>query len=208
VVGEPGELVIRQPIPSMPEFFWGDPSGARYRASYFEQYSGFWTHGDRVCFDTDGSCVVLGRSDATLNRGGVRMGTAEFYSVLDSQSGIADSLVIDTSSAETPGGDLILLLEPAEGAEIDEAMIAEICSALRNSLSPRHVPDEIVVVDRLPHTRNGKRIEVPVKRMFCGLPLAQAIDPGAVDDIKAVEAIWAAALQWRSQRGLANPDVG
>lgn len=201
VVGETGELVIRQPIPSMPVFFWGDEDGARYRGSYFETFPGCWRHGDWVRFDPDGSCVVFGRSDATLNRGGVRMGTSDFYGVLDAMPSVADALVLDTTSAEMPAGRLVVVVQPAEGVVADDAFEREIREALRSSLSPRHNPDDIVAVERLAHTLNGKRLEVPAKRLFMGASLSQSVDPSAVDDPGALELLAEAASAWRAAQG-------
>jgi acetoacetyl-CoA synthetase len=201
VVGATGELVVCQPIPSMPLFFWGDPTGDRYRASYFETYPGCWRHGDWVEFDEDGSCVVFGRSDATLNRGGVRMGTGDFYGVLDTLPTVADALVLDTTSADDPEGRLVLVLQPAAGVNVDGPVIGNIRTALRTSLSPRHDPDDIVIVERLPHTINGKRLEVPAKRLFQGVPIEQAVDVSAVDDAQALALLAQAARDWRNKIG-------
>jgi acetoacetyl-CoA synthetase len=190
----------------MPIFFWGDEGGERYRQSYFETYPGYWRHGDWVEFDVDGSCVVLGRSDATLNRGGVRMGTGDFYSVLDALPGVADALVVDTTSAEEPEGRLVVVIQPTTGCQVDSHLIEEIRTALRTSLSPRHVPDDIVVVGRLPHTLNGKRLEIPAKRLLQGVPVMQAVDVSAVDDASALELLVAAAAEWRARTGRASTD--
>ena len=198
VVGATGELVIRQPIPSMPVRFWGDDDGERYRSSYFDVYPGYWRHGDWVRFDPDGSCVVFGRSDATLNRGGVRMGTGDFYSVLDAMASVADAIVVDTTSAETPDGRLVLIVQPADGVVADDTFAAAIRSALRTALSPRHNPDDIVVVERLAHTLNGKRLEVPAKRLFMGVSLDEAVDASAVDDPEALRMLADAATAWRA----------
>jgi len=196
VVGETGELVIRRPIPSMPTSFWGDPDGERYRASYFEHYPGQWRHGDWVRFDEDGSCVVYGRSDATLNRGGVRMGTGDFYGVLEDLPSVADCIVLDTTSSATPDGRLVLVVQPAAGVTADDEFTAGIRAALRTALSPRHNPDDIVVVERLGHTLNGKRLEVPAKRLFMGARLDEAVDPSAVDDPEALRILADAAARW------------
>jgi acetoacetyl-CoA synthetase len=198
LVGETGELVVRQPIPSMPVSFWGDEDGERYWSSYFDQYPGYWRHGDWVRFEPDGSCVVVGRSDATLNRAGVRMGTGDFYSVLEAMPTVADALVIDTTSAEQPDGRLVLIVQPADGVVANDEFSAVIRAALRGALSPRHNPDDIVVVDRLCHTLNGKRLEVPAKRLFMGARLEDASDPSAVDDRDALRMLADAAAEWRS----------
>lgn len=199
MVGAPGELVVRRPIPSMPVRFWGD-DGDRYRATYFERYLGLWCHGDWVEFADDRSCVVHGRSDATLNRGGVRMGSGDFYGVLEQSTDIADSLVLDTTSIDQPRGRLVLLLAPGPGAPPHEELVELARGLLRRALSPRHVPDDILTVDRLPRTLNGKRLEVPVKRLFQGAAEDQAVDPSAIDDVEAWEALVRVVEAWRSGR--------
>jgi acetoacetyl-CoA synthetase len=179
VTGEVGELVITRPMPSMPVGFWNDPGGERYRASYFAEYPGVWRHGDWIMFLPDGGCVIYGRSDATLNRGGVRMGTSEFYRVVERLPEIADSLVIDTGGLGRDGR-LILYVVLADGAELDDGLIGRIRSQLRSQLSPRHVPDEINQVPGIPRTLSGKKLEVPVRKILLGTPLAEAADPDAL----------------------------
>jgi acetoacetyl-CoA synthetase len=179
VTGEVGELVITQPMPSMPVGFWNDPGGERYSASYFAEYPGVWRHGDWIMFLPDGGCVIYGRSDATLNRGGVRMGTSEFYRVVERLPEIADSLVIDTGGLGRDGR-LILYVVLADGSELDDGVIARIRSQLRSQLSPRHVPDEINQVPGIPRTLSGKKLEVPVRKILLGTPLADAADPDAL----------------------------
>ncbi|MFD8594314.1 acetoacetate--CoA ligase [Kitasatospora sp. NPDC059646] len=166
VVGELGELVITEPMPSMPVGFWGDADGSRYRAAYFEEYPGVWRHGDWVRFAPEGHCVVAGRSDATLNRGGVRLGTAEFYAVVEDLPGIEDSLVVHLEDPEGGNGELLLFV--AGPAELDDALRTGIARALRSALSPRHVPDVIERVPAVPRNRTGKKLEVPVKRILLG----------------------------------------
>ena len=179
VTGEVGELVITQPMPSMPVGFWNDPGGERQRASYFAEYPGVWRHGDWIMFLPDGGCVIYGRSDATLNRGGVRMGTSEFYRVVERLPEIADSLVVDTGRLGRDGR-LILYVVPADGCELDDDLTARIRSQLRSELSPRHVPDEIHQVPGIPRTLSGKKLEVPVRKILLGTPLADAADPDAL----------------------------
>jgi acetoacetyl-CoA synthetase len=179
VTGEVGELVITRPMPSMPVGFWNDPGGERYRASYFADYPGVWRHGDWIEFLPDGGCVIYGRSDATLNRGGVRMGTSEFYRIVEALPEIADSLVIDTGKLGQEGR-LILYVVPAEGYQIDDDLAGRIRSALRSGLSPRHVPDEIHQVPGIPRTLSGKKLEVPVRKILLGTPVADAADPDAL----------------------------
>jgi acetoacetyl-CoA synthetase len=179
VTGEVGELVLTKPMPSMPVGFWGDDGGERYRASYFADFPGVWRHGDWVMMLPDGGCVIYGRSDATLNRGGVRMGTSEFYRVVERFDEVADSLVVDTGRLGAEGR-LILYLVPAAGCAVDEALAGRIRSALRSALSPRHVPDEIHQVPGIPRTLSGKKLEVPVRRILQGTPAAAAADPDAL----------------------------
>jgi len=179
VTGEVGELVLTAPMPSMPVGFWNDPDGARYRASYFSPYPGVWRHGDWITMLPDGGCVIFGRSDATLNRGGVRMGTSEFYRVVEQLPEVADSLVVDTGQLGAEGR-LILYLVLADGRDLDDALAGRIKAALRSALSPRHVPDEIHQVPGIPRTLSGKKLEVPVRKILLGTPAADAADPDAL----------------------------
>ena len=179
VTGEVGELVITAPMPSMPVAFWNDPTGERYRASYFGTYPGIWRHGDWITMLPDGGCVIYGRSDATLNRGGVRMGTSEFYRVVEQLPEVADSLVVDTGQLGTDGR-LILYLVLVPGAALDDELTARLRAALRSALSPRHVPDEIHQVPGIPRTLSGKKLEVPVRKILLGTPVADAADPDAL----------------------------
>jgi acetoacetyl-CoA synthetase len=182
VIGEVGELVLTQPMPSMPVGFWNDPGGERYRASYYADYPGVWRHGDWVMILPDGQfrgCVIYGRSDATLNRGGVRMGTSEFYRVVERFDEIADSLVVDTGRLGQEG-ELILFVVPADGHALDDELAGRIKAALRAELSPRHVPNEIRPVPGIPRTLSGKKLEVPVRKILLGTPAAEAADPQAL----------------------------
>jgi len=181
VTGEVGELVLTGPMPSMPVGFWNDPAGERYRASYFADYPGVWRHGDWLMIMPDGGCVIYGRSDATLNRGGVRMGTSEFYRVVEQLPGIADSLVVDTGQLGQDG-QLILYVVPADGHALDADLTARIRAALRSQLSPRHVPDQIHQVPGIPRTLSGKKLEVPVRKILTGTPVADAADPAALSN--------------------------
>jgi acetoacetyl-CoA synthetase len=188
VVGELGELVIRQPMPSMPVRFWNDPGDERYRSSYFDVYPGVWRHGDWVTMSERRSFVISGRSDATLNRGGVRLGTAEFYAVVEDLPQVADSLVVHLEDEQGGPGRLLLFVALREGVELDDALRAEIAGALRRDLSPRHVPDEIAVVPAVPRTLTGKKLETPIKRILRGSRPADVISPDAVSDFAAVSA--------------------
>jgi acetoacetyl-CoA synthetase len=183
VVGQVGELVITQPMPSMPVGFWNDPDGARYRESYFETYPGVWRHGDWIELLPDGGCIIYGRSDATLNRGGVRTGTSEFYRVVEGFDEIADSLVVDTGRLGAAGneqGRLILYVVPAAGVALDDDLTARLRAALRSQLSPRHIPDEIHQVPGIPRTLSGKKLEVPVRKILLGTEPERAADPNAL----------------------------
>ena len=179
VTGEVGELVLTAPMPSMPVGFWNDPDGNRYRASYFSPWPGVWRHGDWISMLPDGGCVIFGRSDATLNRGGVRMGTSEFYRVVEQLPEVADTLVVDTGQLGADGR-LILYLVLTEGAALDDDLAGRIKAVLRTALSPRHVPDEIHQVPGIPRTLSGKKLEVPVRRILLGTPVADAADPDAL----------------------------
>jgi len=174
-----GELVLTEPLPSMPLYFWNDPEGRRYRESYFEMFPGVWRHGDWIKITPRGTCVIYGRSDSTLNRGGVRMGTSEFYRLVEELPEIQDSLVIDTSQLGEEGR-LLLFVVPASGASLDESLKDRIRDKLRRELSPRHVPDEIHAVPEVPRTLNGKKLEVPVKRILAGTPLEKAASADAM----------------------------
>jgi acetoacetyl-CoA synthetase len=180
-VGELGELVITQPMPSMPLYLWNDPDGVRQQESYFEPWPGIWRHGDWITLGPDNSVVIHGRSDATLNRDGVRLGSSDFYGVVEALPEVAETLVV---GVEQPGGGyyLPLFVVPAAGHELDEALIAKIKSELRTKRTPRHVPDEIIAAPAIPHTLTGKRLEVPVKRMLQGIPLEKAANLAAVDN--------------------------
>jgi acetoacetyl-CoA synthetase len=179
LVGERGELVITQPMPSMPVGFWGDDDGSRYREAYFDTFGDVWRHGDWLTVTEHGSCIITGRSDATLNRGGVRMGTAEFYSAVDELDWVAASLVVHLEERDG-AGDLVLFVAPVEGEELDERRRHELASVLRERLSPRHVPDEMHEVGDVPRTLSGKKLEIPVKRLLQGEALDDVAAEGAL----------------------------
>lgn len=188
VVGELGELVIAEPMPSMPVGFWNDPDGARYRAAYFDVYPGVWRHGDWIRFTERGSCVVTGRSDATLNRGGVRLGTSELYAVVEDVDEVLDSLIVHLEDREGGSGELILFCVLREGLELDDDLRRRIARTLRDALSPRHVPDTIVAVPHVPRTMTGKKLEVPVKRILQGAPAEQVASRDALAEPDALDA--------------------
>ena len=186
VVDEVGELVITEPMPSMPVFLWGDEDNARYRSAYFDTYPGAWRHGDWVRFTARGSCVIYGRSDSTLNRGGVRIGTSELYRVVEDLDQVVDSLVVDTGRLGHDGH-CWLFVVLADGAVLDDDLRATIARRLRAELSPRHVPDEIVAVAEVPRTLNGKKLEVPVKRILLGEPWPTVVTPDGMANPSALE---------------------
>jgi acetoacetyl-CoA synthetase len=188
VIGELGELVITKPMPSMPVALWGDPDGERYRASYFDLYPGVWRQGDWIRFTQRRSCVLTGRSDATLNRGGVRLGTGEFYALVEELPEVTDSLVVHLEDLGGGAGELLLFVVPALGAEIDEQVRARIGDALRSELSPRHVPDSIVVVPAIPRTLTGEKLEAPVKRILRGEAAERVASRGSLADPTALDA--------------------
>lgn len=165
-IGQPGEMVITQPMPSMPVFFWGDEDDARYRESYFERFEGVWTHGDWIELTPRGSVVIYGRSDATLNRQGVRIGPAEIYEAVEGFEEVKDSLVVYLEKSDK----ILLFVRMETGAALTDALAGKIRAKLRASHSPRHVPDEIVVIDEIPYTKSGKKMETPVKRILTGAP--------------------------------------
>ncbi|QEU95823.1 acetoacetate--CoA ligase [Streptomyces kanamyceticus] len=179
---EVGELVVVNPMPSMPIHFWNDPDGTRYHDSYFDTYPGVWRHGDWITLTARGSVIIHGRSDSTLNRQGVRMGSADIYEAVERLPEIRESLVI---GVEQPDGGywMPLFVHLAPGATLDDALRDRIKLTIREQLSPRHVPDEVIEVPGVPHTLTGKRIEVPVKRLLQGTPLEKAVNPGSVDDL-------------------------
>jgi acetoacetyl-CoA synthetase len=198
VVGELGELVIRAPMPSMPVGFWNDPDGRRYRAAYFEQYRGIWRHGDWIMFTERGSCVITGRSDATLNRGGVRLGTGELYAVVEEFSEVIDSLIVHLEDREGGPGDLLLFVVMGPGHELDDEMRARIADGLRDALSPRHVPDAIEAVPAIPRTFTAKKLELPVKRILQGARPEEVASRDALAQPEALDAFVAIAARRRA----------
>ena len=182
VIGQVGELVVAAPMPSMPVAFWGDVDGARYRAAYFQEFPGVWRHGDWITITERGSCVITGRSDATLNRGGVRLGTAEFYSAVEGLDEVTDSVVVHIEDAAGGMGELLLFVVLAPGVTLDDRLRDRIFHELRTNLSPRHVPDAIYQVPAVPRTLSGKKLEVPIKRILTGTPAEEAVSRGALAD--------------------------
>jgi acetoacetyl-CoA synthetase len=187
VIDEVGELVVTEPMPSMPVRFWGDPDGSRYRASYFETYPGVWRHGDWIEITSRGTAVIYGRSDSTINRSGIRMGTSEIYRAVLGLDEIVDALVVDVPRPGTEGW-MPLFVVLREGAELDHDLRKEIARRVRTQCSPRHVPDELFQIAEVPRTLSGKVLEVPVKRILMGTPPEQAASRDSLAN--------AAALDW------------
>ena len=186
LINDMGELVITEPLPSMPLYFWNDLQGKRYRESYFDVYPGVWRHGDWVKITPNGSAVIYGRSDSTINRKGIRMGSSEIYRVVEAISEILDSLVV---GIERSGGNyympLFVVLKP--DVELDDALKAKIRNKIRISLSPHHVPDDIIAIAEIPRTLNGKKLEVPIKKLFLGVPLEHAISMDSMSNPQAMQ---------------------
>jgi acetoacetyl-CoA synthetase len=186
LVDEVGELVVTEPMPSMPVFFWGDEDGSRYRASYFEHYPGVWRHGDWIEITSRGTAIIYGRSDSTINRSGIRMGTSEIYrAVLDADE-VLDALVVDVPRPGTVGW-MPLFVVLREGAELDDDLRVEIDRRVRAQCSPRHVPDEVFQIAEVPRTLSGKVLEVPVKRILMGTPAEQAASRDSLANPEALD---------------------
>jgi len=186
VIDDVGELVITEPMPSMPIYFWNDPEGERYRESYFDVYPGVWRHGDWIKIKEDGSCVIYGRSDSTINRGGVRMGTSEIYSAVEKVDEVSDSLVVDVPR---DGGNsfMPLFVVLQEGVDLDDDLKGRIRSSIKDNASPRHVPNEIFAVSDIPKTLNGKKLEVPVKKILSGTPPEKAASKESLSNPKSLD---------------------
>ena len=191
--GELGELVVLQPMPSMPLRFWNDPDDRRLRESYFADYPGIWCHGDWIRFTARGSAVIEGRSDSTINRNGVRVGTSEIYRAVEELPGVADSLVIEVP-AKGSDSTVVLFIVLTPGTTFSTELEASIAQAIRSAVSPRHVPDRIEVIDAVPRTLNGKKLEIPVKRILAGVAVGDAVNLGSVAN--------PAALNYFVQKGI------
>ena len=199
VTDEVGEMVVLKPMPSMPIYFWNDKNFEKYTESYFEMYAGIWRHGDWLKISKTGACVILGRSDATLNRQGVRIGTAEIYRVLDTISELKDALIVNL---ELAGGRhfMPLFVTITEGVVFDEFLKQKINSALKKAYSPRHVPDEIYLVSDIPNTISGKKMEAPVKKILMGIPLSKAANLGAMRNPESLDFFVEFAKQFERER--------
>ena len=186
LIDEVGELVITEPMPSMPLYLWNDPDGERYRRSYFEMFPGTWRHGDWIEITSRGTAIIYGRSDSTINRSGIRMGTSEIYRAVASLPEITDALVVDIPKPGTEGW-MPLFVVLAEGAELDQELTAEIARRIRERCSPRHVPDRVYAVAEVPRTLSGKVLEVPVKRILMGTPPEQAASRDSLANPEALD---------------------
>jgi acetoacetyl-CoA synthetase len=197
IIDEVGELVLTEPLPSMPLFFWNDPEGTRYHDSYFDMYPGVWRHGDWIKITPRGSAIIYGRSDSTINRQGIRMGSSEIYRVVESLPEVLDSMIV---GIEQPGGKyyMPLFVVLREGVELDDALKARIKDALRKNISPHHVPDEILAIPEVPRTLSGKKLEVPVKKLFLGVPVEKAISVDAMSNPQYLQYFIEFANQKRS----------
>jgi len=186
VINEVGELVLTEPLPSMPLYFWNDPGNTRYQESYFDVYPGVWRHGDWIKITPRGTAIIYGRSDSTINRQGIRMGSSEIYRVVEALPEVLDSLIV---GVELPGGKyyLPLFVVLREGVELDDALKAKIKQQLRTNVSPHHVPDEIIAIEEVPRTLSGKKLEVPVKKLLMGMPIEKAISMDALNNPQAME---------------------
>lgn len=199
VVGEVGELVCTRPLPSMPLYFWGDADKERYRSSYFDMWPGIWRHGDWLRIDEDGGCAILGRSDATINRHGLRLGTAELYAAVERMAGVANTLVIDLQVGEGES-ELIMFVVPATGSDLDEALRLELVASIRSTLSPRFVPDHFVAAPGIPTTRSGKKQELPIKRLFEGHAVGSVFDTNSMVNPEVLPWYEQQAAVWRSSK--------
>jgi len=178
--------VVTEPMPSMPIYLWGDTDWKRYKESYFDKYPGVWRHGDWIKITSKGSCIIYGRSDATLKRHGVRMGTSEIYRVVEGIPEVADSVAVDLGDPSSSQG-LILFVSLKQGAVLDDALVERIRSKVKSDLSPRHVPDRVVQVPAVPRTLNGKKVEVPLKRILLGTDPDKAMNRGSLSDPESIE---------------------
>jgi acetoacetyl-CoA synthetase len=192
VIDQVGELVLTQPMPSMPLRFWGDEDGSRLREAYFDHYPGVWRHGDWIRITGRGTAVIYGRSDSTINRGGIRMGTSEIYRAVLAVPEVVDALVVDVPR---PGEEnwMPLFVVLREGAELDDGLVAEIRRRVREDCSPRHVPSEIRAVADVPRTLSGKLLEVPVKRILMGEPPERAASRDSLANPEALDQFMALA---------------
>ncbi|HEX6027086.1 MAG TPA: acetoacetate--CoA ligase [Solirubrobacter sp.] len=199
LIGQVGELVITKPMPSMPLYFWGDEDGSRYREAYFDVYPGVWRHGDWIEITERGTAIITGRSDATINRGGIRMGTAEIYRAVMAVDAVTDALVVDVPD---DGGDawMPLFVVLREGETLNDELVAEIRRRVREDCSPRHVPNDVIQVSQVPRTLSGKVLELPVKRILMGTPPEKAASRDSLANPEALDAFVELASRRSPQR--------
>jgi acetoacetyl-CoA synthetase len=190
LVGEVGELVLTAPMPSMPVCFWGDEDGARYRGSYFEDYPGAWRHGDWITITDRGTAVISGRSDSTINRGGIRMGTAEIYRAVLELDELLDAVVVDVPHPTDPSanGRILLFVVLRDGVVLDDDLTRRIARRVREDCSPRHVPDAVHAIAAVPKTLSGKTLEVPLKRLLTGEPADRVVSRDSLANPEALDA--------------------
>jgi acetoacetyl-CoA synthetase len=201
MINEVGELVITEPMPSMPLFFWNDPEGKRYHDSYFDMYPGVWRHGDWIKITPRGGAIIYGRSDSTINRMGIRMGSSEIYRVVEGIPEILDSLIV---GVELPGGKyyMPLFVVLREGVTLDDSLKATIKASLRKNVSPHHVPDEIFAISDVPRTLSGKKLEVPVKKLLMGVPIEKASSTDSMSNPKSMDYFVEFANNFRTKEGM------
>jgi acetoacetyl-CoA synthetase len=186
LVGQVGELVLTEPMPSMPLYLWNDPTGERMKDAYFSTFPGVWRHGDWIEITRRGTAIIHGRSDSTINRGGIRMGTAEIYAAVLSVEEIADALVVDIHRPGSEGW-MPLFVVLADGATLDADLIGRIARRIREDCSPRHVPNDVFEVPEIPRTLSGKALEVPIKRLLGGAQPAAVASRDALANPKAFD---------------------
>lgn len=181
LIGEVGELVITKPMPTMPLYFWNDEGNKRYFSSYFDTYPGVWKHGDWIKINPNGSSIIYGRSDSTINRSGVRMGTSDIYRIVENLDEVADSLVIDLEVMGRQSS-LLLFIVLDHAVQLTDQLKAKIREQIKTTLSPRFMPDEIYAVEQIPKTLNGKKMEVPIRKLLLGFQLEKAINPDSMSN--------------------------
>jgi acetoacetyl-CoA synthetase len=203
LVGEVGELVITEPMPSMPLYFWGDHDGSRYRESYFTTYPGVWRHGDWIEITERGTAIIHGRSDSTINRGGVRMGTSEIYRAVLCLDEVQDAVVVDLPRKGAEDW-MALFVVLGDAAQLDEELTARIRARIREDCSPRHVPDEVAQISEVPRTLSGKVLEVPIKRILMGVAPERAVSRDSLANPAALDQFVSLAGEWSAQRRIAR----
>ncbi|MES1040201.1 acetoacetate--CoA ligase [Peribacillus simplex] len=199
LINEVGELVITKPMPSMPLYFWNDHDGTRYYESYFDTYPGIWKHGDWIKIDDKGSCIIYGRSDSTINRSGVRMGTSDIYRVVEAIDEVMESLVIDREVLGR-GSSLLLFVVLKPGKALDTALTAKIKEQIRGHVSPRFIPDQIHVVEQIPKTLNGKKMEVPIRKVLLGFEFDKVVNADSMGNPESLQFFKELALELNEKK--------